>query len=97
MFARLVCFQTQKADNSAMLPMWRDPSKCPAMIKHAMKKILEATEYLSPGQKAVVAMDQPLYAIGKKIQWHNPNDFGKDFVLMMGPLHIEMAYLGATG
>ena len=42
-------------------------------------------------------MDQPLYAMGKKIQWHNPNGFGKDFVLMMGPLHIEMAYLGAIG
>ena len=59
-------FQTQQADHSAMLSMWRDPSKCPAMIKHAMKKILEATEILNPGQTAVVAMDQPLYAIGKK-------------------------------
>ena len=88
---------TQQADQSAMLPMWRDSSKCPAMIRHAMNKILEATEYLNPGQTAVVAMDQPLYAIGKKIQWHNPNGFGKDFVLMMGPLHIEMAYLGAIG
>ena len=74
-----------------MLPMWRDPSKYPAMIKHAMNKILEATEYLNPGQTAVVAMDQPLYAIGKKIQWHNPDGFGKNFVVMMGSLHIEMA------
>ena len=42
-------------------------------------------------------MDQPLYAIGKKIQWHNPDGFGKNFVVMMGSLHIEMAYLGAIG
>ena len=88
---------TQPADQSAMLPMWRDPSKCPAMIKHAMNKILEATEYLNPGQTAVVAMDQLLYAIGKKIQWHNPNGFGKDLALIMGPLYIEIAYLDAIG
>ena len=48
-----------------MLPMWRDSSKCPAMIKHA-NKILEATEYRNPGQTANVAMDQLLYAIKKK-------------------------------
>ena len=54
-----------------MLPMWRDSSKGPAMIKHA-NKILEATEYRNPGQRAVVALDQRLYAIGKKNQWHNP-------------------------
>ena len=81
---------------SAMLPMWKDYSKSPVMIKHT-NKILEATEYRNPGQTANVAMDQLLCAIKKKIQWDNPNGFEKDFPLMMGPLHIEMAYLCAIG
>ena len=41
-------------------------------------------------------LDQPLYVIGKSIQWKYPDTYGR-FVLMMGPLHIEMALMGAIG
>ena len=41
-------------------------------------------------------MDQPVYAIAKQVQWSKPEDY-KDVVVMMGPLHIEMAFLNAIG
>ena len=35
-------------------------------------------------------MDQPIYAIGKQIQWKWKEDLGEDkYVLMLGALHIE--------
>lgn len=43
-------------------------------------------------------MDQPLYAIGKQIQWKLPELYGEDkYVVMLGPLHIEMAGLKMIG
>ena len=43
-------------------------------------------------------MDQPLYAIGKQIQWRSPQLYGEDkYVMMLGPLHIEMAALKVIG
>jgi hypothetical protein len=64
----------------------------PRMVKHGMRLIQEITQHLNFDQTPVLTVDQPLYAIGKKIQWTFPNEFGSDrFVLMMGGLHIEMA------
>ena len=52
----------------------------------------QATEHLNP--VPVITVDQPLYAIAKKIQWTWPRIYGEDkFVVMMGGLHIEMALL----
>ena len=42
-------------------------------------------------------MDQPLFALGKQIQWEWSH-LGEDcFVVMMGPLHIEMMFLKLIG
>ena len=42
-------------------------------------------------------MDQPLFAISKQIQWQQSN-LGEDkYVVMMGPLHIEMMLLKTVG
>ena len=40
------------------------------MIHHAMNLISKSVHILNPGQAPVVAFDQPLYALAKKIQWH---------------------------
>ena len=42
-------------------------------------------------------MDQPLFALSKQIQWQF-SDLREDrFVVMMGPLHIEMMLLKTVG
>ena len=56
-------------------------------------------------QSSVTAVDAPLYALAKLVQWKWPNTHGEDKnVVMMGGLHIEMAiwttigdYLEASG
>ena len=53
----------------------------------------ELTQYLNPGQTPVLTADQPLFAIGKEIQWCFP-ELGEEKILMMfGGLHIEMSIL----
>ena len=51
---------------------------------------------LNPGQIPVIACDQPLYAIAKRIQWHWPETHGESkFIIMLGGLHVEAATLRA--
>jgi len=46
----------------------------------------------------VIAVDQPLYAISKLIQWNWPSNYGEEqFVILLGGLHIEMAALKVLG
>ena len=45
-------------------------------------------------QTPVIVFDQPLYASSKEVQWNQKNICGEtQFVVMMGPLHTEMAAL----
>ena len=82
----------------ALMPLLRDPSHSFATIIHCLKTNRNATELLNPGQVPVLTMDQPLYSIGKQIQWNSPDLFGEDkYVVMMRPLHIEMAGLKMLG
>ena len=84
------------ADLSALLPMWRESSKSPAMMKHSIMVIAKAIEFLNQGQTPVITFDQPLYVINK--QWNFTNQCGQErFVIMLGPLHREMAFLRALG
>lgn len=63
-----------------------------------MNIISSATKHLNPGQTPVIAMDQPLFALAKEIQWNWPDTHGENvFVVMMGGLHIEMASLRLLG
>ena len=86
----------QHLDLSALLPVWRDDSKSPAVIKHSLDVVKDAVAYLNPGKIPVVALDQPLFALAKKIQWHHPDTYGQ-LVKMMDPLHTEMAFLNTDG
>ena len=68
-----------------MLPLFRDSAHSPAMVKHGMRVIQQITNHVNPGQIPVMTVDQPLFAIGKKIQWAWPDEFGKKhFMLLMG-------------
>ncbi len=83
---------------SGILPLFRDSSHSPAMIKHGMDIIKQATISLNPDQIPVITLDQPLFTIAKKIQWAWPDIYGEDtYVVMMGGLHIEMCYLNVIG
>ena len=82
----------------ALLPLFRDNAHSVAMIKHGMNLIQRATNHLNSGQATVMSVDQPLYAIAKKIQWAYPVSHGVDkFVILMGGLRIEMALRAILG
>ena len=82
----------------ALLPMFRDVAHSPAMVKHGMDIIKQITVRVNPGQIPVFTVDQPLFAITKKIQWRWPDEYGeRQYVILMGGLHIEMAMLKVIG
>ena len=78
-------------DISCLLPLFQEEAKSVAMILHAKNTVKSSVEFLNPGQTPVITCDQPLYAIAKKIQWQLPETQGeKNFVVVLGGLHIEM-------
>ncbi|KAL9954616.1 hypothetical protein ACROYT_G042180 [Oculina patagonica] len=83
---------------TALLPLFYKKADTPAMIKHGMDVIREATSFLNPGQLPVITLDQPLFALAKSIQWQWPVEYGEDrFVVMFGGLHLEMAMWSTVG
>ena len=63
-----------------------------------MYVIAEATEHVNHGQVPVLTVDQPLFAIAKKIPWSWPDVYGDSkYVVMMGGLHIEIVLLNVLG
>ena len=62
-----------------------------------MEIIKQLAQHLDQSQNQIIITgDQPAYALGKKVQWMFPDQF-RDVLWMMGPLHIEMAFLDAIG
>lgn len=83
---------------TSLLPLFSDQAKSVAMIKHGMNMVRRAMEYLNLGHTRIIAADQPQFAVAKQVQWQSPNLHGESsFVIMMGGLHIEMAYLKVLG
>ena len=83
---------------TALLPLFYEHADTPAMIKHGMNIIKQATEFLNPGQIPVMACDCPIFAKAKYIQWTWPTEYSEDkFVVMFGGLHIEMALWNVFG
>ena len=60
-----------------------------------MAQVKAITKKVNPGQCLVIIGDQPIYVIGKQVQWMY-SEF-KNFVWMMGPLQIEMGFMAAIG
>lgn len=88
----------KKTDNSVLLPLFKTDSKNVAMIKHGMNVVKLIVDRVNCGQSPVIAFDQPLFTIAKLIQWNWRNLYGEEqFVIMMGPLHTEMAFLKTIG
>ena len=97
-FANLQASVPRPPAITALFPLFRGNAHSPAMVKHGMDIIKQVTKHINPVQIPVLTVDQPLYAIAKKIQWTWPNTYGeKWFVVFMGGLHIEMNILSLLG
>ena len=66
---------------NALLPLFLDSAHSVAMIKHSMEIVRAAVQHLNPGKFPILALDQPLYALAKQIQWTWPTSLGEDHVL----------------
>ena len=83
---------------TALMPLFLENPHSAPMIFHGMNVIRSAVELVNPGQTPVIAMDQPLFALAKQIQWQWPQTHGeKKFLIMFGGLHIELAMLKTLG
>ena len=62
-------------------------------------KIIKATiNFINPSQIPVDALDCPVYALSKQVQWQDPENFGVDkYVCLFGDLHIEIELLRIHG
>lgn len=83
---------------SALLPLFYEKAATPAMIKHGMDVLKQTINFINPHQIPVIALDQPLFAIAKMVQWKWPQTHGEDkYVVMFGGLHLEMALWNTLG
>ena len=81
---------------STLLPLLEESINSPAMVRHCINIIKELAEHLNPQQMIMITADQPVYAIGKQVQWAH-NVTYENVLWIMGPLHIEMALASAIG
>ena len=81
-----------------LLPMFVENAHTVSMIAHSLKVIKAAIKKVNPTQIPVVAVDQPLFALAKQIQWTFNEVVNEDqFVIMLGGLKIEMADIKVIG
>jgi len=82
-----------------LLPLFTESSTDPSMVYHAMRLVKKSTDFLNPGQAAVMACDQPIYAIAKQLQWTGlyPDISEENFFVMLGGLHVEKVALKLIG
>ena len=78
------------------LPLIHYKSSFIELQYHLMKKAVDYTKYLNPGQVAVGVSDLPLYALKRSIQMAYPEEF-EGYFCIMGGLHIEQAALVCIG
>ena len=57
-----------------------------------MDTVKDIVSHLNSAQVPVIATDQPIYTTAKQIQWHWPERYGEDKIIInFGGLHIETA------
>ena len=80
-----------------LLPMFVENAHSLAMIAHSMRVIKAAVQHVNPEQTPVIALDQPLFALAKQIQWAIPEFSEQNIVVMLGGLQIEIASFKMLG
>lgn len=90
------CIATTKYEPAitSLMPLFYKSAHSAPMVLHGMNIINLAIQLVNPCQIPVLAIDQPLFALTKMIQWKWPDTYKEDkFVIMFGGLHIEFAVL----
>ena len=75
-----------------LMPLLDESINSSAMVRHCVNLTSKLTNPLNPGQVTIITADQPVFAIGKQVECRYPGKF-KDMVWMLGPLHIEIAFM----
>ena len=57
---------------------------------------MESSNHLHFEQTTIIVPDKTVCAIAKQLQWRYP-DKCKTMLIMLGPLHFEMAFMGFIG
>ena len=78
------------------MPLITEPVTAPATVHHSANMVKAIIENVNPGQPVVITADQPVYALRKQLQMIFPDEF-REFVWMLGPLHIEQNFIKAIG
>ena len=73
---------------STLLPILEDSISCGTMVCHCIKIVRYTINHLNPGQITVLTADQPVYALGKQVQWTYHEDY-KNVTWLMAPSHID--------
>ena len=81
---------------STLLPLLNESINSTAMVRQCIEIIQGIIKLLNPSQKVVITADQPVYVLGKRVQWMYPEKY-HNAIWLMGPLHIEMSYMSAIG
>ena len=77
---------------SCLLPLFHEKAATIAMVIYGMTLIRDTTTFYNPGQIPVMAVDQPLFALAKQVQWKRPDYLAENkFIVLLGGLHIEIA------
>ena len=85
-------------DLTLLMPLFQESAHSASTIRHAMEVVSQAVSFLNPGQVAVLACDEPLFAIAKKIQWNWPAMYGEQkLVVMLGGVPHRTGCIKSTG
>ena len=68
---------------TGLLPMFKDNAHSTSMIKHGIDLLIKATSRLNHGHTPVLIVDQPLYAICKKLQWTFQDLYGEHILTVL--------------
>lgn len=83
---------------SVMLPLFRENANDSTTMYHSLHLAIETALFLNEGQTPVLEVDQPLYALCKKLQWKYPDTVGEDkCLLMIGAMHTEKMIYSILG
>ena len=85
---------TQHKCINELLPFLEHSFKSLGMVNHCMMLVEKLVSSINSHQDPVITADQPVYALGKQIQWMYHDRF-KNFVWMMGFLQVEMGLSNA--
>ena len=81
--------------NKFSLPLLEESINSPAVVRHCVNILKLIISKVNQYQINVIKAYHPVYTLGKQIHWEYTEEC-RDVFWMMGPLHIEMAFMNAV-